>query len=85
LVNPIQQKRNFEEQAKAKQKGDAEAMDYDKEYILAMEHGFPPISGIGFGIDVFIYHLMDCENIRDTILFPITKPLDNDNGENNEN
>lgn len=78
LVNPIQQKRNFEEQAKAKQKGDAEAMDYDKEYILAMEHGFPPISGIGFGIDVFILHLLDCDNIRDTILFPITKPIDNE-------
>ena len=76
LVNPIQQKRNFEEQAKAKLRGDAEAMDYDKEYILAMEHGFPPISGIGFGIDVFLLHLMDCDNIRDTILFPITKPLD---------
>ena len=85
LVNPIQQKRNFEEQAKAKLQGDAEAMDYDKEYILAMEHGFPPISGIGFGIDVFIYHLLDCENIRDTILFPITKPIDNDKEENNEN
>lgn len=81
LVNPIQQKRNFEEQAKAKQRGDAEAMDYDKEYILAMEHGFPPISGIGFGIDVFIYHLLDCDNIRDTILFPITKPIDNEKEE----
>ncbi len=79
LVNPIQQKRNFEEQAKAKQRGDAEAMDYDKEYILAMEHGFPPISGIGFGIDVFIYHLLDCENIRDTILFPIMKPENDKN------
>lgn len=78
LVNPIQQKRNFEEQAKAKLQGDAEAMDYDKEYILAMEHGFPPISGIGFGIDVFILHLLDCDNIRDTILFPITKPIDNE-------
>ena len=79
LVNPIQQKRNFEEQARAKQRGDAEAMDYDKEYILAMEHGFPPISGIGFGIDIFIYHLLDLENIRETILFPITKPLDKEN------
>ena len=77
-------KRNFEEQAKAKLQGDAEAMDYDKEYILAMEHGFPPISGIGFGIDVFIYHLLDCENIRDTILFPITKPLDKEEKEQNE-
>jgi len=85
LVNPIQQKRNFEEQAKAKQQGDAEAMDYDKEYILAMEHGFPPISGIGFGIDVFIYHLMDCENIRDTILFPITKPLDSETEKSEDN
>ena len=53
-------------------------IDKTVEYILAMEHGFPPISGIGFGIDVFIYHLLDCENIRDTILFPITKPLDNE-------
>lgn len=84
LVNPIQQKRNFEEQAKAKQKGDAEAMDYDKEYILAMEHGFPPISGIGFGIDIFIYHLLNCENIRDTIFFPITKPLDKESSEDKE-
>lgn len=86
LVNPIQQKRNFEEQAKAKERGDSEAMDYDKEYILAMEHGFPPISGIGFGIDVFIYHLLDCENIRDTILFPITKPIEeNKKDKENEN
>ncbi len=84
LVNPIQQRQGFEEQAKAKQRGDAEAMDFDKEYILAMEHGFPPISGIGFGIDVFIYHLLDCENIRDTILFPITKPLDQKKNDEDE-
>lgn len=74
LVNPIQQKKSFEEQAKAKEQGDLEAMDYDESFILAMEHGFPPISGIGFGIDIFILHLMDCENIRETILFPIVKP-----------
>ena len=49
-----------------------------------MEHGFPPISGIGFGIDVFIYHLLDCENIRDTILFPIMKPLDKDEDSGDE-
>lgn len=84
LVNPIQQKAGFEEQAKAKQRGDAEAMDYDSEYVLAMEHGFPPISGIGFGIDVFIYHLLDLENIRDTILFPITKPTEKA-GDNEKN
>ncbi len=77
LVNPIQQKHSFEEQALAKEKGDLEAMDYDKDYILAMEHGFPPISGIGFGIDIFLLHLLDCENIRDTILFPIVKPEEN--------
>lgn len=76
LVNPIQQKESFEQQALAKEQGDLEAMDYDKDYILAMEHGFPPISGIGFGIDIFLLHLMDCENIRETILFPITKPED---------
>ena len=61
-----------------------EVRQIGREYILAMEHGFPPISGIGFGIDVFIYHLLDCENIRDTILFPITKPLDNEKEENED-
>lgn len=77
LINPIQQSKSFEEQAKAKEQGDLEAMDYDKDFVLAMEHGFPPISGIGFGIDIFLLHLMDCENIRDTILFPIVKPEEN--------
>ena len=77
LINPIQQSKSFEEQAKAKAQGDLEAMDYDKDFVLAMEHGFPPISGIGFGIDIFLLHLMDCENIRDTILFPIVKPEEN--------
>ncbi|OGO81871.1 MAG: lysine--tRNA ligase [Clostridiales bacterium GWD2_32_19] len=76
LINPIQQKRNFEIQQQAKNNGDGEAMDYDRDYLLAMEHGFPPCSGIGFGIDVFIQVILDCENIRDTILYPIMRPIE---------
>jgi len=77
LVNPIQQRKNFEDQQKAKNQGDGEAMDFDKDYLLAMEHGFPPCSGIGFGLDVFLLNILDCDNIRDTILFPIMKPENN--------
>lgn len=74
LVDPIAQKANFEAQLEAKKKGDGEAMDFDRSYLLAMEHGFPPCSGIGFGVDVFLQNILGIENIRDTILFPITRP-----------
>lgn len=74
LVNPEQQKKNFEAQLAAKKAGDGEAMDFDKNYLLCMEHGIPPCSGIGFGIDVFLMTLMDIDNIRDTLLFPLVKP-----------
>ena len=51
LVNPKQQRATFEDQLKAKAEGDDETMDLDEDYLLAMEQGMPPISGLGFGID----------------------------------
>ena len=83
LVDPIEQRKALIAQLKDKEMGDDETMDVDEDFLLAMEHGMPPMSGLGFGIDRFIMMIFDLPNIRDTILFPITKPLDN--GENNEN
>ena len=73
LVDPIMQRKTLEEQLRDKMAGDDEAMDLDEDFLLAMEHGMPPISGLGFGIDRFVMFLFDLPNIRDTVLFPLMK------------
>ncbi|MGD9901634.1 MAG: lysine--tRNA ligase [Spirochaetales bacterium] len=73
LVDPLEQRRALEDQAKAKLLGDEEAMDLDEGFLLAVEHGMPPISGLGFGIDRFMIMLFDEPSIRDVIFFPIMK------------
>ena len=51
LVDPIVQREALEEQANARKQGDDEAMELDEDFLTAMEHGMPPISGLGFGVD----------------------------------
>ena len=73
LVDPIVQRAAFEEQAKNKAAGDDEAFDLDEDFLRAMEHGMPPISGLGLGIDRFFSIVADAPTLRDVILFPIMK------------
>lgn len=73
LVDPILQREKLEEQSKCRADGDDEAQDLDEDFLLAMEHGMPPISGLGIGIDRFIQVIYDQESIRDTVLFPLMK------------
>ncbi|MDR0726855.1 MAG: lysine--tRNA ligase [Rickettsiales bacterium] len=73
LVNPIQQREAFNEQAANKEAGDEEAFDVDEDFLKAMEHGMPPISGLGLGIDRFFAMVSDQPTLRDVILFPIMK------------
>ena len=74
LVNPIEQREAFEDQLKAKAEGDEETMDLDETYLMAMEQGMPPISGLGFGIDRIIMLIYNQESVRDVVLFPLMKP-----------
>lgn len=78
LVDPVEQKTRLLEQAMAKANGDDEAMTMDKDYITAMEYGMPPISGWGMGIDRFLQVLTGQDNLKDTVLFPIMRPLNNE-------
>lgn len=74
LVDPLDQRRRFEEQAELRTKGDEEAMPADEDYLTAMEFGMPPISGWGMGIDRFVALLTEAPNLRDVVWFPLMKP-----------
>lgn len=74
LVDPTIQRKLLESQAAAKADGDAETMDIDERFLTAMEHGMPPMTGFGMGIDRIIALLIEQENLRDVIFFPIMRP-----------
>jgi len=74
LIDPIDQRQRLEEQASLKAGGDEEAMMMDEPYIRAMEHGMPPISGWGMGIERVVALLTKQDNLRDVVLFPLLKP-----------
>jgi len=74
LVDPVDQRARFEAQAKAKAGGDEEAMMMNEEYLTAMEHGMPCISGWGMGIDRLVTLLTGQENLKDSVLFPLMRP-----------
>ena len=76
LVDPVVQRTLLEKQSNAKEAGDEEAMELDNDFITAMEHGMPPMTGFGMGIDRLVAILTEQRNLRDTIFFPIMKPKD---------
>lgn len=77
LNDPIDQEQRFIDQQKAREDGDDEAHMMDHDYITALEYGLPPTCGLGIGIDRLVMFLTDSSSIRDVLLFPTMKPIEN--------
>lgn len=74
LNDPVDQAERFAAQMAEKAGGDDEAMEYDEDYVRALEYGMPPAGGIGIGIDRVVMLLTNRASIRDVLLFPHMKP-----------
>jgi lysyl-tRNA synthetase class 2 len=72
LIDPVVQRERFAAQARAAAAGDDEAMELDEDFLAAMEHGMPPCTGTGMGIDRLLMSLTGL-SIRETVLFPIVR------------
>ena len=74
LNDPVDQAERFHAEIAERDAGDDEAMQFDADYVRALEYGMPPAGGIGIGIDRVVMLLTDSASIRDVLLFPHMKP-----------
>jgi lysyl-tRNA synthetase class 2 len=76
LNDPKIQLEAFQEQSKAKDEGDLESMHIDQNFVTSLEYGLPPTAGWGIGIDRLTMLMTDQNSIKEVMLFPAMKPID---------
>lgn len=73
LNDPDVQARHFAHQVGE----EAEKQKTDEDFLTALKYGMPPAGGMGMGVDRLVMTLTGAESIRDVILFPLMKPVEN--------
>ena len=74
LNDAVDQEGRFADQVAAKAAGDDEAMEYDADFVRALEYGMPPTSGLGMGIDRLTMFMTGQTTIQDVLFFPQMRP-----------
>jgi lysyl-tRNA synthetase, class II len=78
LNDPDDQRARFEEQKRQQAAGGEDTQPYDEDFVRALEHGMPPTGGIGVGIDRLVMILSGRSSIREVVLFPAMRRLEDD-------
>ena len=78
LNDPLDQLERFKDQVKQKEKGDEEAQYMDEDYVWALGYGMPPVAGEGIGIDRLVMLFTNNKTIKEVILFPAMKNINNE-------
>ena len=84
LNDPVDQLERFEAQLAERDLGNDEANDIDMDFVEALEYGMPPAGGIGYGIDRLCMLFLEQESIRDVLLFPTMKTINDGNKKDEE-
>ena len=74
LNDPLEQRKRFEDQVRARERGDDEAQLIDTSFLQALEHGMAPAAGEGIGIDRLVMLFTGAASIKEVILFPLLRP-----------
>jgi lysyl-tRNA synthetase class 2 len=74
LNDPVELYKRLKAQVEKGRGGDEEAHPMDIEFIEAMEHGIPPTTGLGPGIERLAMMLTETDYIDDVLFFPMMRP-----------
>jgi lysyl-tRNA synthetase class 2 len=76
LNDPLDQEARFIEMGRLYGEDGEEGHPVDEDYLRAMRYGMPPNGGWGMGVDRLVMLMADRPNIREVLLYPHLRSVD---------